>query len=158
LRLLQDNNPADRIAAVERELGTVEQERNRLVTAIATGGQLDGLLLALQAREARRLELESRRDQMRSERRLSAPDADRMRDELLTLAGWWRRVLADDPMNARPIIASLLKGRVTFTPLEERRRWRLTGEGTLIGLFSREVTGRGLVPNGLRTRVLALKG
>jgi site-specific DNA recombinase len=46
LRLLQGNNPADRIAAVEREIGTVEQERNRLVTAIATGGQLDGLLLA----------------------------------------------------------------------------------------------------------------
>ena len=50
LRLLQgDGLPIG--AAVERELAKVEQERTRLVNAIATGGQLDGLLEALQARE-----------------------------------------------------------------------------------------------------------
>ena len=37
LRLLQGENPADRIAALEREIGTVEQERNRLVAAICCG-------------------------------------------------------------------------------------------------------------------------
>jgi hypothetical protein len=36
-------------------------------------------------------------------------------------------------------VSSLLKRRVTFTPLEPHR-WRLDGEGTLIGLFTREVT------------------
>jgi hypothetical protein len=39
-------------------------------------------------------------------------DADRVCDELLVLAGSWRRILADDPMHARPIVSSLLKGRV----------------------------------------------
>jgi hypothetical protein len=59
------------------------------------------------------------------------------------------RVLADDPTHARPIVASLLKGRVIFAPLEPSR-WRVCGEGSLIGLFSREVAGRGNVPNGKR--------
>jgi hypothetical protein len=65
--LAQGENPADRIAAVERELRTVETERARLVAAIAAGGQLEGLLQALQAREARRVELEAHREQMRSD-------------------------------------------------------------------------------------------
>ena len=43
----------------------MEQERSRLVAAIAAGGQLDGLLQALQARETRRVALEARRDGMR---------------------------------------------------------------------------------------------
>ena len=47
---------------IDRELATVEQERARLVAAIAAGGQLDGLIQALQARETRRAELEARRD------------------------------------------------------------------------------------------------
>jgi len=69
--------------------------------------------------------------------RLSARDSRHMRDELIELADNWRRVLADDPTNARPIVSSLLIGRVTFTPLERRDRWQLTGEGTLVGLFRR---------------------
>jgi hypothetical protein len=59
------------------------------------------------------------------------------------LAGNWRHVLADDPMNARPIITSLLKGRVTMTPLDvKRRRWMLKGEGSLFGLFQRAIEPR----------------
>ena len=59
LRLLQGETPEDRIVIVDRELATVEQERSRLVAAIAAGGQLDGLIQALQARETRRAELEA---------------------------------------------------------------------------------------------------
>ena len=147
LRLLQGDDPTDRIAAVEREFATVEQERSRLVAAIAAGGQLDGLLQALQARETRRRELEARRDGMRSERRLRASDADRVRDELLTLASSWRHVLADDPTHARPIVSSLLKGRVTITPTEARKRWTLSGDGSLVGLFERVVIAEGSFPS-----------
>ena len=104
---------------------------------------------------------------MRYERRLRASDADRVRDELLALAGSWRRVLADDPIHARPIVSSLLTGRVTIEPMKvARKRWILSGQGTIVGLFKhvvfpgmREVFSRGYsVPNGIRTRVLALKG
>ena len=139
LRLLQGENPTDRIGDVDRELATVDQERSRLVAAITAGGQLDGLLQALQARETRRAALQAQRDGMRADRRLRASEADRVRDELLTLAGSWRRVLADDPTHARPIVSSLLKGRVTITPTDVRKRWTLSGEGSLVGLFDRVV-------------------
>ncbi len=166
LRLLQGENPKDRIAEVDRELATVEQERSRLVAAIAAGGQLDGLLKALQTRETRRVALEARRADMHADRRLRASDADRVRDELLKLASSWRRVLADDPTHARPIVSSLLKGRVTITPTDVRKQWTLRGSGSLIGLFERVVipgmadvvSPRYGVPSGIRTRVLALKG
>jgi hypothetical protein len=134
------------LATVEAELATVNQERARLVTAIAVGGHLDGLLSALQERETRRVTLEAPREALCSERRLRASDLARAREELIALAASWRRVLADDPAHARPIVASLLKGRVRFAPLESHR-WRVSGEGSLIGLFSREVAGRGIVPN-----------
>lgn len=78
---------------------------------------------------------------------ISARDIDRVREELLELSTSWRTVLADDPMHARPIVSSLLKGRVTFEPIG-RSKWRAHGEGHLIGLFSREVTGRPGVPKG----------
>jgi len=57
-----------------------------------------------------------------------------------------RRVLADDPMNTRPILSSLLVGRVTFAPLVERDRWKLSGTGTLSGLFTKELRGSGSRP------------
>jgi hypothetical protein len=58
--------------------------------------------------------------------------------ELIELAASWRQVLLDDPLHARPLITGLLIGRVTTTPTA-KHAWRLTGEGTLAGLFSREV-------------------
>jgi len=60
----------DPLPAIEAELAQVNQERSRLVSAIAAGGQLDALLQALQAREARRTMLEAQREQLRTERRL----------------------------------------------------------------------------------------
>ncbi len=105
---------------------------------------------------------------MRSQRRLKASEAVAVRDELLAIAADWRRVLADDPTHARPIISSLLRGRVTFTPLEERHRWRLNGEGTLSGLFERlvsrggevaeKISPRWYVPNGIRRQGVLLAG
>src|SRR5262249_48176030 len=112
----------------------------------------------LRALDQRRRDLEAQLAAIVARRPINTRDVRHLRDELLELAGDWRRVLVDDPTNARPIVSSLLKGRVTFTPLDARDRWRVSGEGTLIGLFSKEWTGRYGVPNGIRTRVLALKG
>ena len=72
-----DGLPPTQIPAIEGELATINAERNRLVSAIAAGGQLDGLLQALQARETRRATLEAERDRLRAERRLGAVQADR---------------------------------------------------------------------------------
>ena len=149
LRLLQGETTDDRAATIDRELATVEQERSRLVTAITAGGQLDGLIQALQVREARRLELEARRAQLRTERRLKASDADCVRDELLTLAMSWRQVLAHDPTHARPIVSSLLKGRVTFTPTAKAGWWDARGQGSFEGLFTRVFASGMASPAGL---------
>jgi hypothetical protein len=71
---------------------------------------------------------------------------DRARNELLTLADSWRRVLADDPLHARPIVSSLLAGRVTIAP-KAPKRWIMIGNGSLIGLFERVVVAG--VPLGM---------
>jgi hypothetical protein len=49
----------------------------------------------------------------------------------------WRRVLLEDTDNARPIVTSLLVGRVTIAPTTNSREWEMRGEGTLTGLFER---------------------
>jgi hypothetical protein len=69
-----------------------------------------------------------------------------VRRELTALAGSWRQVLAEDPENARPIVTSLLVGRVTIAPTVKPREWKMRGEGTLAGLFERTF------PSGWRPR------
>jgi DNA invertase Pin-like site-specific DNA recombinase len=147
VRLLQGDGAADRLTAIDASMRIVEQERTRLVTAIATGGPLDGLLEALRARETTRATLETERETLRGERRLQASDVTAVRRELLTLAASWRRVLVEDPTHARPIVASLLTGRVTITP-KRAKRWTLSGAGTLVGLFQREIFPSGWRPYG----------
>ncbi len=85
-----------------------------------------------------------------SQRRLRASEADVVRSELLDLAGSWRRVTADDPWHPRPIVSSLLVGRVSFTPAEEPKPWMVKGEGMVAELFTSAV-----VPVGVASPVSA---
>jgi site-specific DNA recombinase len=133
----QDEPDAD-TERIEQELAVLEREQSRIMAAIATGRQVAGVLEALQALDRRRVQLEGSRPAGRATRATPAPNPERVRDEVLTLATNWRRVLVDDPTHARPIVAALLQGRVTFTPLAERKRWQARGEGSVCGLFSRE--------------------
>ncbi len=157
LRLIQgdDTSAAARVEQLEAKIETVSREQARLVSAIAAGGDMPGLVSALRERETRRTALEMERQAIGTPR--PRQNAARIRSELLEIAHTWRRVLTDDPSNARPIVSALLIGRVTYTPLE-RKRWKLAGQGTLAGLFERELTCSDGVPNGIRTRVSALKG
>jgi hypothetical protein len=66
----------------------------------------------------------------------------------MTLADSWRRVLADDPTHARPTVAALLKGRATFTPRATRRSWKVQGDGTIAGLFTRVLASGLASPTG----------
>ena len=65
-------------------------------------------------------------------------DAERVRAELLELAGRRCQVLVQERSEARPVVSALLTGRVRFRPVE-RRRWEMKGTGTLAGLFTREI-------------------
>jgi hypothetical protein len=60
-------------------------------------------------------------------------------------------VLVNDPMNARPIVSMLLKGRATYTPSTERHSWELRGEGSLAGLFTRVLPRGGSSPTRVKT-------
>jgi hypothetical protein len=82
---------------------------------------------------------------VRSADRLQATDVRGVREELLTMANRWRTILADDPTNARPIVLSLLKGRVTITPTT-KHRWTMSGEGTLTGSFQSAIFQSGWHP------------
>jgi len=57
LSLIQGNrnDTADRAMAIEARLAAIEQERDRLAAAIASGGTLEALLSALQTRERERM-------------------------------------------------------------------------------------------------------
>lgn len=129
VRELTTDAPVDRYGAVDRELEAVNRERARLVEAIASGtGAVETLLDALRARDARRKALEAQREASKAQRRLQAMEAARLRQEIETLATSWRTVLMQDPDHARPIVALLLKRRVTITPVPERaRRWTVSG-------------------------------
>ena len=123
--------------------------------AIAAGGELAGLLGALRTRETTIEGLRSELAGRRTQRHPGRADVARIRAEMMTFADSWRRVLAEDSVNARPIVAGLLKGRVTFTPQGERKVWEIRGEGTLIGLFSRIIYPLGIRPHGDTSSVTA---
>ena len=119
VRVLQGNDGTDHEAAIVQEQRALEGDRDRLVRSIATGRdklnrEPESLVLALGACEERLATLEATRAALRAERRGQGVDVTKVRRELLAMVTSWRRVLADDPTNARPIVAGLLKGRVTI--------------------------------------------
>jgi hypothetical protein len=73
------------------------------------------------------------------------------------MAGDWRRILADDPTNARPVVSALLNGRVIITPTSRSKEWTLSGEGTLVGLFARAIVPT-IYPSVVRPQADPWKG
>ena len=109
---------------------------------------VEDLVTELLDREARLVRLTDEREALRAQS-TSQVDAGRVRQELLALAGSWRRVLLDEPLHARPILSKLLVGRVTFTPRHDPKRWELRGQGTLAGIFAAECFPEGMAsPTG----------
>ena len=92
------------------------------MNAIASAPNIPGLLEKRRDCDRRRKKLEHERQAFAASRPIKRADMAIIREQLLELAGSWRRVLVDDPAHARPIVLSLLKGRVTYTPLGESKR------------------------------------
>ena len=137
LRILQPDDGGDRqLAQLEKEVTRVAGERARLADAIATGGDLEGLLVAMKDRESRLGRLNQQRQTVEAQvARSAVGDVDKVRRELQALAADWRRLLGQQPVHARTILAKLVVGRVTFTPRSEPKQWELRGRGTIAGLF-----------------------
>ena len=69
--------------------------------------------------------------------------------ELMALATSWRQVLVADSENARPIVSSLLKGRMTFTPTAKSEEWEARGTGSFEQLFTRVFSSGVASPTGV---------
>ena len=137
LRILQPEDGGDRqLAQLEKEVTRVAGERARLANAIATGGDLEGLLVAMTDRESRLGQLDRQRQTVEAQvARSAVGDVDKVRRELQALAADWRRLLGQQPVHARTILAKLVVGRVTFTPRSQPKQWELRGRGTIAGLL-----------------------
>lgn len=117
----------------------MQAERANLVHAIATEGHVPDLVSALQTRDSRSQELEREFSMIRPHRAVAAAELGRVRREVTDRARAWRTLL-EGVDEARPLVSSLLVGRVTFTPLTKRRSWDLRGEGSVAGLFQKIVS------------------
>jgi hypothetical protein len=124
---------ADRL---RRELTNVEQEADRLSTAIATGGDLPPLLAALQTRQQRRQELTLA---LASAEQHPAPKLDRRRieREVRRKLHDWRGLLTRNVEEGRELFRQVLSGPVRLWPVEGKRRvFRFEGTADLGVLFS----------------------
>jgi DNA invertase Pin-like site-specific DNA recombinase len=126
----------DEINRVAQELARLDREQEKILAAIATGRQVSGIVEALQRLDQRRAQLQAAHRPDRASGAARRPDPARLRNDLIDLSQEWRRVLVEDPTHARPIVSTLLEGRVTFTPLPGAKRWQMTGVATLRGLLT----------------------
>jgi DNA invertase Pin-like site-specific DNA recombinase len=100
---------------IEAALRRVNEERDRLVGAIAAGGNLDALVGALQERERQRADLQRELTELTT---LTRTNIDRrgveraVRERLAE----WQAVLGRQTVQARQIVTKLLDGKVTLTP------------------------------------------
>jgi site-specific DNA recombinase len=111
-----DRAGADRSKDVARELAAIDRELDRLTSLAAQGASdIPAVLAALRARQERRRVLTAEAEAMarparpgRSPRALEADLRARMED--------WRGLLRRNAAEARPVLQTLLDGRIVVTP------------------------------------------
>ncbi len=96
----------------------VEQELQNLGTAIALGGEIPTLLASIQARERHKQELQGRLDRVTERAQIPPLDLDALERALQGLFEDWHACFLSPDYRpaARPILKTLLTGRLTFTP------------------------------------------
>ena len=151
--ILNDRS-ADQREQLQQELAEVERASARLTAAIAQGGDLPPLVAALTTHESKRADLETRLTALRAPTPTVRP-AD-VRQQLLAYVSDWRGLLKGHVGQAQQILRRLVKGRLTFTPQADGS-YTFEGTGTVRPLLAGAIR-KGSVPDGIRTRVSALKG
>lgn len=123
------------MAGLAHEIGKIDAELGRLTTALADGGNLASLLTAVRGREERRDMLREEVAAHRSASAIGAQDLDAILPELRRRMNDWRRVLVEEPSQARQMLRALLEGRIVFTPKPEARSCVFEGRGNMDELF-----------------------
>ena len=123
---------------LQAEVQGVEKELARLTEALAVGGQLTTVVVAIQAREQR---LQALRDQLVGldrVREFTAADGRRLERDLRVRLADWRTLLRGQVQEARQIIRALIADRLTFTPTEcdGQRVYRYEGTFSIGSLVS----------------------
>lgn len=114
-------------AALRTQLHAVNEETERLVAALAAGGQMASLIAALRQREDARTALERQLTTLDGLRGLSDKDVRGIERDLRARVQNWRALLGRQAPVARQIVATLLDGqRLVFAPREDRA-WTFKG-------------------------------
>ncbi len=123
----------DERGRLRTEIRTVEQELERLTTALATGGDLPSVLSAIQEREHSHADLTERLRRLDQVRDFTAGDANRVERQLRARLSDWRGLLRGEVREARQILRALLQDRIEFTPSERdgHRIYRYRGTFTI---------------------------
>jgi hypothetical protein len=131
------------------ELARIDSEVAHLAGAIAAGGELAALLVALQERERRRVYLRGQLATLARERAAThrSADAEHLADELRGHLSDWQALLRQETGPARRALQSLLVGRLVFTPRErdgEEGFYSFEGEGTVTSIITGATASQGV--------------
>jgi hypothetical protein len=119
---------------IREELARLDAEDSRLAGAIAAGGELAALLVALRERERRRQALRTELAALeRATEGAGRFDVSRVLDALRGQLTDWQGMLRQEGTEARRALSALLAGRLIFTPKGEggTRYYEFAGPGTL---------------------------
>jgi site-specific DNA recombinase len=147
----------DRRAALRRERDAPAAAVRNLLEAVKHGRATETLLAELAVQEARGKALDRELAELDQRPRVVPLDRKGLEARLTALGRDMRGVLGAGGPEARRLLQRVLNGRrVACTPFREagRRGYRFRATGNYAGVVSQEMRG----PNGIRTRVSALRG
>jgi hypothetical protein len=146
--LTEREDLVDRRTQLEVEREKLDRQIERLVEAIARGGQLESLLDKVRGLEARRSAIDVDLSELRPVPRL-APEVIEGR------LAEWRRILRGSATQARTVLNRVLSERITFTPRADGSGYDFTAPTRFDKLFTGIGVGKpdrkSFIPEGNRT-------
>jgi DNA invertase Pin-like site-specific DNA recombinase len=133
------------------EIGSVKAEIERLVDAVAQGGDSLALTAAIFKREARQQELERELERLSARELADWRSEPRVRHDLEERIQDWRGLLRRRAPQGRQILGKLIVGRLLLTPHrgEVTSYYTFTGMGTLAGLLAGVLPHKVASPRGI---------
>ena len=154
----------ERRAQVERDLAQVQQRLDRLVDALADGSlPADEIKTRLTTEKARKTALSADLARLERVARVAILNIDQIAQKLRTRVNDVAGVLGRQTVQARQMLRKLLADKIALEPVGagRERGYKFRGNLSLERLIAGEAmsnTSDGGGPNGIRTRVSALRG
>lgn len=148
VRTIAGEGRGERVTALGRDITEKGQELQRLVDALAVGGESQTLMVAIRGREAQLASLRSELSSVQT----SAIDFDRgkLKRELLARTKDWKALLRAAPESGQRALRALIIDRLTFSPEEGEtgRYYAFSGAGTIEPLLCGLVVQKVASPPG----------